>query len=522
MRLDKNHTSSLLSAPFVMNSSASHQEDSFQEVLSAFETIKIADREDPYPLWSVRAQRLAQLEKLIVENKEAISQCINEDFGHRSSSQTLLLDIYPTLTFIRSLIKDGEGWMKPRNKGVDTLFFPAKGYLLPQPKGVVGIMTTWNYPLYLSLGPTGQAITAGNRVMLKLSEQTPKFSSLMKDLLSRYFNQREICPVIGDLNVAKKFATLPFDHLMFTGSPLTGKKILAAAAESLTPVTLELGGKSPAIISPSYPLNKAADRILFAKLINAGQTCIAPDYILVENRSIPRLVGLLKESARKLFPQALEDSEYTSIINGREFDRLVKYLEEVQNNSKIENLFAGEQINLANRKLAPQAVVNPPLTSKLMQHEIFGPILPIIGYPEGRMDVAMDFVSARHHPLSIYLFEDNLERRKRFIQFTRCGGMTIDDTLWHAMQSTLPFGGVGNSGMGVWRGKEGFDQFSHLKPVFEQSRFSLITKIDNPLGSKAMKLVQKIVTSGSYPQKEQMLQMVRNTVKSIIGPNNKE
>lgn len=522
MRLNRNYSPSLLSTSFAMNSSSSHQEDSFQEVLSAFETIKLADREDPYPLWKVRAQRLMQLEKLIVENKEALSQSINEDFGHRSSSQTLLLDIYPTLSFIRSLVKDGEGWMKPRNKGVDSLFFPAKGYLLPQPKGVVGIMTTWNYPIYLSLGPTAQAITAGNRVMLKLSEQTPKFSLLMKDLISRYFNPREICPILGDLNVAKKFATLPFDHLMFTGSPLTGKKILAAAAESLTPVTLELGGKSPAVISPSYPLNKAADRILFAKLINAGQTCIAPDYVLVENRSIPRLLGLLKESAQKLFPQAIDDSEYTSVINGKEFDRLVNYLQEVQNESKIENLFAGEQINLANRKLAPQAVVNPPLTSKLMQHEIFGPILPIIGYPEGRMDVAMDFVSARHHPLSIYLFEDNMERRKQFVQFTRCGGMTIDDTLWHAMQSTLPFGGVGNSGMGVWRGKEGFDQFSHLKPVFEQSRFSLITKIDNPLGSKAMKLVQKIVTSGNYPQKEQVLQLVRNTVKNIIGPSKKD
>jgi coniferyl-aldehyde dehydrogenase len=461
------------------------------EIRRVFDVQQTAYMERPASVWKERCSRLQRLENLILENKTEIEKAVNADFGCRAFFQTDLLDIYPTLSEIRLMKKRGEGWTKRMNVAPDVTFFPARCAVIPEPKGVVGIMAPWNYPLYLSVAPAAAAFAAGNRCMIKVSEKVPAFSRLLKKLVSRYFLEDELAVIEGGIEESVFFASLPFNHLLFTGSSAVGRKIMQAASANLTPVTLELGGKSPVIIAPDAHLPQAAERILVGKLLNAGQTCIAPDYVLVQKRSLPRLLGLLKDQAKKLYPKGLLDPNYTSVIDQGEMNRLISALQEASGTSRIESLFDGDQVDPALRKIAPQLVIDPSPVCELMTEEIFGPILPIITYPDEHFDEALEMVAKRPEPLAVYLFDQDKKRIRFVLETLKAGGVTVNDTLWHATQSGLPFGGVGNSGMGCWKGETGVKTFSHLKPVFLQSPFSFADRLNPPYSKFVQQWVQK-------------------------------
>ncbi|HOY33689.1 MAG TPA: coniferyl aldehyde dehydrogenase [Piscinibacter sp.] len=439
--------------------------------LLAFERQRAAASNQPGPPWAVRAERLRRLQHLLLDNEASIARAIDADFGGRPAIETELAEVWPSLEEIKGALRHGRGWMKPRRAGVGKWFIPARAQVLPQPLGVVGIIVPWNYPLYLAIGPMAAALAAGNRVMVKMSELTPAFSALLQQLCAQAFTPEEVCIVTGGPEVAAEFSTLPFDHLLFTGSTAVGRKVMAAAAANLTPVTLELGGKSPAVITPDYPLAHAVQRILAGKLLNAGQTCIAPDYVLLPRDQLAAFVEAARQEARRGYPAGLADANFCSVVNERHYARLVHELEEaVARGTRSECLFDGAARDDARHRLAPTLLVDPPADCGAMRDEIFGPLLPLVPYD--RLEDAISFVNARPHPLALYWFDHDARRVDEALHRLPAGGVTVNDTLLHITQESLPFGGVGASGMGHYHGQWGFDTFSKLKPVFRQSRLN--------------------------------------------------
>ncbi|MBA4176788.1 MAG: coniferyl aldehyde dehydrogenase [Leptothrix sp. (in: Bacteria)] len=435
----------------------------------AFARQRAAHNAGPAPEWAPRADRLHRLLRLLRGAEAALIQAIDADFGGRPAIETELAEIWPSLEAVKGALRHGRGWMKPRRAGVAKWFLPARAEVLPQPLGVVGIIVPWNYPLYLTIGPLVAALVAGNRAMVKLSELTPAFSALMQQLFARTFHDDEVCIVTGGPEVAAQFSSLPFDHLLFTGSTPVGRKVMATAAANLTPVTLELGGKSPAVITPGYPLAHAVQRILAAKLMNAGQTCIAPDYVLLPRALLQPFVDAARAEARRGHPAGLADANFCSIINQRHHQRLVADLAQAAaRGTVIEPLFEGATRDDARHRMAPALLIDPPADCSVMQDEIFGPLLPLVPYDE--LDDAIAFVNARPHPLALYWFDRDGRRTEDALRRLPAGGVTVNDTLLHIAQDSLPFGGVGASGMGHYHGAWGFDTFSKLMPVFHQSR----------------------------------------------------
>jgi len=439
--------------------------------LLAFERQRAAASKEPGPPWAVRAERLRRLQRLLLDNESAIARAIDADFGGRPAIETELAEVWPSLEEIKGALRHGRGWMKPRRAGVGKWFIPARAQVLPQPLGVVGIIVPWNYPLYLAIGPMAAALAAGNRVMVKMSELTPAFSALLQQLCAQAFPPEEVCIVTGGAEVAAEFSTLPFDHLLFTGSTAVGRKVMAAAAANLTPVTLELGGKSPAVITPGYPLAHAVQRILAGKLLNAGQTCIAPDYVLLPRDQVAAFVEAARQEARRGYPAGLADANFCSVVNDRHYHRLIGELEEAcERGARSECLFDGASRDDARHRLAPTLLIDPPADCGAMRDEIFGPLLPLVPYD--RLEDAISFVAARPHPLALYWFDHDASRVDEALHRLPAGGVTVNDTLLHITQESLPFGGVGASGMGHYHGQWGFDTFSKLKPVFRQSRLN--------------------------------------------------
>jgi coniferyl-aldehyde dehydrogenase len=437
----------------------------------AFERQRAAWSAAPFPSWAERADRLDRLRRMLVEQEDAISRAIDADFGGRPAIETELAEIWPSLEEVKGALRHGRRWMKPRRAGVGKWFQPARAQLLPLPLGVVGIIVPWNYPLYLAIGPLVAALAAGNRAMIKMSEFTPGFSALLQQLCMQAFSPEEVCVVTGGPEVAAQFSALPFDHLLFTGSTLVGHKVMSAAAANHTPVTLELGGKSPALITPGYPLKHAVQRILAGKLLNAGQTCIAPDYVLLPRADLAAFVDAARSQARRGYPGGLADADYCSIVNERQYRRLVRDLEEAaERGTRTESLFDGAARDDARRRLAPTLLIDPPADCSAMREEIFGPLLPLVPYD--RIEDAIGFVNARPHPLALYWFDRDSTRVDNALRALPAGGVTINDTLLHITQHSLPFGGVGASGMGHYHGQWGFDTFSKLTPVFRQSRIN--------------------------------------------------
>ena len=439
--------------------------------------------------WEKRADRLRRLSALVRDNAAKFAEAISSDFGHRSPHETDLLEVFPSLSGIGHCLSHGRRWMKGERRSTGVWFLPATSRVTPQPLGVAGIIVPWNYPLYLAVGPLAPALTAGNRAMLKLSEFTPAFGALFAELCAQTFGQDEVAVVNGDATVAAEFSRLPFDHLLFTGSTSVGRHVMRAAADNLTPVTLELGGKSPAIVGPDYPIEHAARRILLGKCLNAGQTCIAPDYVLVPRGREGAFVAAARAAVSKMYPDILNTPDYSSIVSARHYERLTGYLEEAKaQGATVENLAArGEAPDAKTRRIPPIALTGVADKLRVMQEEIFGPLLPIVAYDT--LDDAIAYVNARPRPLALYVFDDDSARVDAVLARTTAGGVTVNDTLLHIAQEALPFGGVGPSGMGAYHGHEGFLTFSKMKPVFRQARFNGVALFNPPYGPKTARMI---------------------------------
>lgn len=439
-----------------------------EDMLAQFELMRNLTRKQPILDWSDRESLLDALENMLKENKERFAEAIKQDFGHRSKDETSLAEIFPSLHGIAYAKKHGKSWMKTRRAGIYSLYRPAHNEIQPQPLGLVGVMVPWNYPLFLSVGPIIDAITAGNRVMVKMSESAPKFASVFADAVSNYFSADVISVVLGEVDIASAFSEMPFDHLLYTGSTNVGKKIMAAAAPNLTPVTLELGGKSPVIVLDDADLENVVNRVMMGKTINAGQTCIAPDYVLINEALHSKFIKLAKEWVNTHYPTIDNNDDYTHIINESQFKRIQGYLDKLPKEKVVP--LTGVKADEKSRLMPPVIVANPDPESDVMQNEIFGPVLPLV-HVSGLRD-AVEFVNNRHRPLALYVFGESNEDIDYVRNHTVSGGVSVNEVIMHVAQSELPFGGVGHSGMGAYHGKHGFERLSHMKPVFVQSKLN--------------------------------------------------
>ncbi len=431
-----------------------------------------------------RIELLKKLAKQIKKEQAEVIKAVSADFEHRSSHETLLAEIMVSFEEIKHNIKHIKNWVKPNTRNSNWKFYPSKCAISPQPLGVVGIMAPWNYPFNLVMAPLAAAISAGNRVMIKPSEVTPKTAQLIKNLLSEVFQQDEVQVTLGDVTVASEFSQLPLDHILFTGSTQVGKIIMRNAAEHLTPVTLELGGKSPVIIDENYNLDTAAKSIVGGKWFNAGQTCIAPDYILIDSKRKPKLIKALLKHIDKAYPNITENSDYSHIINSSHHNRLLKLLDGVDN----KQIHMPSNGTSNNRKMPPVLVDEPALDSPLMKEEIFGPILPIVS--TGSLDSALSFIKTRARPLTLYLFSNKASSIKKVREESVSGSLAINDTLVQFAQEGLPFGGVGASGMGSYHGYQGFKAMSHMKSVYFQSRLNFNALARAPFSQLKNKLIK--------------------------------
>src|SRR3990167_876517 len=442
---------------------------------------------NPMPSAEQRIQWLKSLSQMLASNQDALIKAINQDFSNRSADETLLAEIMPSLHGIHYACSHIKKWMKPSRRSVGMAFQPASAKVIYQPLGVVGVIVPWNYPLFLAMGPLVGALSAGNRVMIKMSESTPATSQLVKDLLGKIFPEDLVCVALGEAEVGVAFSKLAFDHLLFTGATSIGKHVMRAAAENLTPVTLELGGKSPVIVSAEVPLSDAAERIAFGKTLNAGQTCVAPDYVLVPRNRVEGFVAAYREAVTRFYQKLQDNPDYTAIINERQLQRLKGLLSDAESKgAKVINLYPEAQ----GRRL-PQAVlldVNDDMT--IMQDEIFGPLLPIVPYDT--LEQAFAYINQRPRPLALYYFGYNKAEQQRVLEQTHSGGVCLNDTMLHVAQDDMPFGGVGPSGMGHYHGHEGFKTFSHAKGTFIKQRFNAARMIYPPYGKAIQKLVYKL------------------------------
>jgi aldehyde dehydrogenase (NAD+)/coniferyl-aldehyde dehydrogenase len=370
-------------------------------------------------------------------------------------------------------------------------FLPGRARVLHQPLGVVGVIVPWNYPLYLAVGPLVAALAAGNRVMVKMSEYTPATSDLFARLVAKHFAADEVAVVQGDVGVAQAFARLPFGHLLFTGSTKVGYSVMRAAAENLTPVTLELGGKSPAILGPDYPLEKFVERVMVGKTMNAGQTCIAPDYVLVPAGQAREFIAAARKVVDACYPDILRTPDYSSIVGERHYRRLLGLIEDARGHGAEVVPLASAEPDAATRRIPPVALLNVGADMQAMQEEIFGPILPVVGYRD--LDEAIRYVNARPNPLALYYFDHDRGRIDHVLERTLSGGVTINDTLLHIAQDSLPFGGVGESGKGHYHGFEGFETFSKKKAVFFQSRVNGMGLFKPPYGKVFERMVNFLI-----------------------------
>ena len=422
------------------------------------------------PTLEDRRRDLARLARAIKENSGRIAEVISADFGNRSRHESLIAEVFPVLASIRHASSHLRRWMKPKRVSVSLEFMPARARILYQPLGVVGIISPWNYPFQLALMPLVAALAAGNRVMLKPSEITARTSKFLAEFLAGLFPDDQVATIVGNADVGAAFSRLPFDHLFFTGSTSVGRLVMQAAAQNLTPVTLELGGKSPCIVDEDASLRSAAESIAYGKLLNAGQTCIAPDYVLLPEARLEEFIRLTSETVGRFYPTLKTNPDYTSIVNERHYRRIIQHLAEAkaQGVRTIELNPAHETFEPELRKLPPTLVIEPGDDLAVMREEIFGPVLPIKTYR--RLGDAIDYINRHPRPLALYYFGADAGKRDEVLRRTISGGASVNETLFHIVVEDLPFGGVGASGIGAYHGEFGFQTFSHRKGVFLQSR----------------------------------------------------
>ncbi len=435
---------------------------------------------------ALRRDRMHRMRQLIEQHSAALAEAVQADFGVRSPQLTEVADFLVLRALIGDLEKRLVAWTKPRRVPTPLYLQPASAHIQRQPLGVIGVIGPWNYPIQLTLGPAVTALAAGNRVMIKPSELTPHSSALLAHLLHQAFAADELCVVQGGADVAHEFASLPFDHLLFTGSTAVGRKVAAAAAANLTPTTLELGGKSPCILDASVNLADAALKIAHGKLLNAGQTCIAPDYVMLPRGMEAAFEQAYGAAVARLFPTIVGNPDYAAILTQRHLSRLQSLVSEAQTQgARVVTLGQGGGASNAkspNRQMAPTLVFDAPADSRLMSEEIFGPVLPVLSY--NTPDDAVTFINDRPRPLALYWFGRDTAARDRVLQRTVSGGVSVNDTLMHIAHENLPFGGVGESGWGAYHGEAGFLRFTQQKPVLVQSRFAMGDLFYPPYGAK--------------------------------------
>lgn len=451
---------------------------------------------DGYPDIKIRLDRLDRLALLLRENTDEISAAICSDFSNRSNFENVMFDVLAVLESIKYLRKRTAGWMKPDNRGAN---FPlnllgAKAQVFYQPMGVIGIMSPWNFPSNLIFSPLANVLSAGNRALLKPSDLTPATSDLIAELVSRYFAPEEVDVVTGGAEAAAAFSALPFDHLVFTGAPSIAKHVMRAAADNLVPVTLELGGKCPVVIGAGADLKSAVDRLMTFKTLNAGQICLAPDYTFMKKEQVPEFVALCKKYMADTFGNLSDNDDYCSIINPRHRERIVNYLKDAEDRG-VEVIPLSDDIGREkhpdHHKLAPVLVVDPSNDSKMMTEEIFGPALSIKTYEN--MSEVIGHVNAGERPLALYYFGKSKAEIKQLKHNTTSGGMVVNDIASHILQDNLPFGGVGNSGMGAYHGFDGFKEFSHAKAYFKQGLISLTPFMKAPRSNTILKIFGKVM-----------------------------
>ncbi|AHX61930.1 coniferyl aldehyde dehydrogenase [Aeromonas media] len=440
--------------------------------------LKQACQAQPMPSLALRRSRLTALKSALLAHKQALCDALALDYGQRSDYDSLVADILPCVMQINYSLKRLKGWMRPARRHPGLLLAPARVEVHYQPLGVVGIMVPWNFPVMLSLGPLIGAIAAGNRAMIKLSEFTPHTNAALRTLLEAVFDDDEVVLIEGDAGLAAAFSTLPFDHLLFTGSTAVGRQVMAAAAPQLTPLTLELGGKSPCLIAPDMPLALAVERMIFGKSLNAGQICVAPDYVLLPRGQEQPFIEAYQAHFRRLYPKGLDSPDYGSIINGAQYERLTAWLAEAKQAGAEVHPCASPARDDGTRRLVPHLLTEVPGHCQLMQQEIFGPLLPLVPYDS--IEEAIAYVAARPRPLALYLMSLDPALQHRLIRETHAGGMAINECLFQVAADDAPFGGIGPSGMGHYHGHEGFLTFSKAKTVLRRGRFSAGTLIHPP------------------------------------------
>ncbi|MHB1200820.1 MAG: coniferyl aldehyde dehydrogenase [Polaromonas sp.] len=469
---------------------------------SLFDAQHLASRAQGDVPLALRRDRLQRIRALLDQNGNALTQAVQADFGVRSAQLTEIADLFVLRALLSTTLKNLPKWMKPVKVRTPLYLQPSRGFLQRQPLGVVGVVSPWNYPVQLSLGPVITALSAGNRVMLKPSELTPQTSALLAELIGKTFAPDELCVVQGDGALAAGFCGLPFDHLFFTGSTAVGRMVAAAAAANLTPTTLELGGKSPCIIDASCDLERAAIKIAHGKLLNAGQTCIAPDYVLLPRAMEEAFGAAFAGAVARLFPTIAGNPDYAAIINPRQHERLQALLAQAEGegarlqviNPGATGAMGATGATDASRQMAPVLVFGTPASSRLLSDEIFGPILPVIPYDS--LDQAIGYINARPRPLALYWFGADNAARDQVLVRTVSGGVTVNDTLMHIAHENLPFGGVGDSGWGAYHGETGFVRLTQQKPVLVSSRWARGDLFYPPYGKRfdlVMSLLKRLM-----------------------------
>lgn len=444
--------------------------------------------EKPYPSLNERRDTLRRLRAGLRACAQDLVDAANRDFGARAAAETMMVDILPSILHINHLLGGLKRWMKPSRRHTELLFLSNSAKVIYQPKGVIGVVVPWNFPVYLSLGPLATALAAGNRCMIKMSEFTPNVAEVLRTMLAGLFQEDQVTVVTGDAEVAREFSAMPFDHIVFTGSPEIGKHVMRAAADNLTPVTLELGGKSPALVSRSCNLAVAARRIAHGKTVNGGQICVSPDYALVPEEQAEAFAQAVVSAANAFFPPTSPD--YTAVIHRRAYERQQALLADaVANGARVISC----AMPTDGTRLPLQVVLNVTPEMRIAREEIFGPILPVFTYQT--FDTAVEHVRQGTRPLALYYFGQDKRESDALIYRTHSGGVTINDWGWHVMNHDMPFGGVGTSGMGNYHGEEGFRELSHAKSVFSEHRLFPIELFHPPYGNFVQRLVLRLFVS---------------------------
>ena len=459
------------------------------EAQRIFNLQRQAHLRQPCPSYEERIENLRRLERVLVENSAAIAEAISADFGHRAVEESLMAELFTSVDGIRDARRRLKRWMRPQRRHVSILFATGSNRLIPMPKGIVGVVSPWNYPLFLTAGPLTSILAAGNRAMVKMASHSQHLCRLLAAKCGEVFPEDTLAILPGVR--AQDFSTLPYDHLIFTGSADAGRTVMRAAAENLTPVTLELGGKSPTILCDDFDVEEAASRILYAKLLNAGQTCLAPDYLFVPEGKRDAFVAAAKRIVPARYPDTGAPS-YTSVIDAKSYARLRNTLEDARRRGgELVPLVPGASFDDGLRKIPPHLVLDVTDEMTIMQEEIFGPLLPVKTYRS--LDEVIAYVNGRDRPLGFYVFTNDRAAKDKLIQSTLSGGVTVNNCMLHVAQHDQPFGGIGASGMGHYHGREGFLEFSKLRPVFTNPRLSLLHLFYPPYTARTRRLLDLLI-----------------------------